>query len=103
MSQNRTNPFMPREIRTLSQIESVRIGANDIQAIHGLDGEGYVVVRRMCEALGLDDDAQRVKLQKSPWATTLIIKAVAEDGRNRELFCLHVKSVPMWLDRKSVV
>ena len=80
-----------------TRIESVRIGDDEIAAVRGPDGEGYAVLRRMCEVLGINADNQREKLQRSEWATTVLISAVAEDGKNRELFCLHVKSVAMWL------
>jgi phage antirepressor YoqD-like protein len=81
----------------ITKIETVRIGDDDVTVVRGPDGEGYAVVKRMCEAIGLDDDAQRAKLRVAPWAATLMIKATAPDGKAYECFCLHVKSVPMWL------
>jgi len=51
----------------------------------------------MCDVFNLDYPSQYAKLAKSAWATVGLITTVAEDGKNRELFCLHVKSVPMWL------
>lgn len=80
-----------------SMIESVRIGEHEIDAVRGPDGEGYAALRRMCEALGLQPHGQAEKLRGAAWATTQMICAVAQDGKTRELFCLHVKSVPMWL------
>jgi phage antirepressor YoqD-like protein len=65
-----------------------------------VDGVVWVSVRRMCEALGLDEEAQRQKLvneERTPWATTFVTQAVALDGRNRLVFCLDLDSVPMWL------
>jgi hypothetical protein len=80
-----------------SEIETIRIGDDEIHGVRGPDGAGYVVLRRACEVLGLDPSGQRQKLQGQPWATAETISAVAEDGKTRELFCLHADSVPMWL------
>jgi hypothetical protein len=66
----------------LTRVEVVRIGDDEVAAVRGADGQGYAVVRRMCEALGVDDDAQRVKLKNAVWAVTRTIKATAEDGKN---------------------
>lgn len=81
----------------LATIESVRIGTDEIQAVRGADGEGYVVLRRMCEVLGVQPHGQVEKLKIAPWAVTQMICATAADGKNYKCFCLHVNSVPMWL------
>jgi phage antirepressor YoqD-like protein len=60
----------------------------------------WVSVRRACEHLGIDVEGQRQKLanpERTPWSTACVIKAVAEDGKIREQFMLHLDSVPMWL------
>jgi len=56
-----------------------------------------VSVRRVCEALGIDDFTQARKLKECAWATTSIMLAVAKDGKNREVFCIDLESLPMWL------
>lgn len=57
----------------------------------------WVSIRRICEALGVDNMGQQVKLKKKPWATIEHISAVAKDGKIRNIFCIHLDSVPMWL------
>lgn len=57
----------------------------------------WAPLKPMCEALGLADNKQAARLKRSPWASTTMTVALAEDGRARELFALHLKSVPMWL------
>ncbi len=57
----------------------------------------WVVVKRVCEALGVDDEDQRKKLQASGWATPTVITAVAADGKNRAVTCLELDQLPMWL------
>lgn len=61
------------------------------------DGQHYVALRPMCDALGIDDHSQRTKLKGKSWATGVIITLVAEDGKSRAMYCLSLDSVPMWL------
>lgn len=60
------------------------------------DGEPFAVLARLCEPLGVDLDTQRRKLKSSGWAQTVIM-TVSENGLQREVFCLSLKSIPMWL------
>lgn len=81
-------------------IETIQIGSVAIECVRGPEGQPGVVVRTGCERLGLGYEGQRQKLAdpvRSPWATTFTTQAVAQDGKNREVFCLHVESVPGWL------
>lgn len=61
------------------------------------DGKVWVVVRRVCGMLDIDDEGQRQRLDRTPRATTCVMKAVSEDGKIREVFCIDLDSVPMWL------
>lgn len=81
------------------RFETVNVGGEAIAAAN-VDGTVWVSVRRMCEALGMDTESQRKRLadsERSPWATTVMMTGVGADGRNREVFCLDLDSVPMWL------
>lgn len=60
------------------------------------DGE-WAAVKRICENLGIAPQSQSAKLKKKAWATTTMIVAVAEDGKSREIFCVHRDSFAMWL------
>lgn len=53
-----------------------------------LEGRPFVPLKSMCQALGLDDDAQRRKLDQAEWATTVMITAVADDGKLRQMVAL---------------
>ncbi len=57
----------------------------------------WVPIKRVCEVLGIDNAAQQVKLAGKAWATVGMIATVAEDGKKRGLFCIHIDSLPMWL------
>lgn len=79
--------------------EMVPIAGNELSAA-SVDGVVWVSVRRMCEVMGLEESGQRQKLSdpaRAPWATTGVMPGVGADGRNREVFCLDLDSVPMWL------
>ena len=79
-----------------SSIEVVQFHGDMLQAVR--DGERVlVVVKRVCEALKICESRQRRKLAEKEWATTDIMSAVAEDGKIRELFCIGLDSLPMWL------
>lgn len=72
------------------------------------DGEDvWVSVRRVCEALGVDNTTQQSKLNAKPWARTTLLVAEfgsvgqrptgAENKLSRELYLLHLDSLAMWL------
>ncbi len=60
-------------------------------------GTVWVIVKRVCDALGLLAHPQAEKLQSKGWATTRMNRVVAEDGKTREMFCISLDSLPMWL------
>ncbi len=57
----------------------------------------WISLRRICEYLGLDPEAQRQKLKSKPWACTVIIKAHDISGRKQEILFIDIDSLPMWL------
>jgi hypothetical protein len=62
------------------------------------EGDHYVVLARLCEPLGVLPKDQWDKLQKAAWADTRIIRATSEGAvSERELRCLSLRSIPMWL------
>lgn len=84
------------EVEKESAIVKVDFHGDTIEAISG-KGTAWVVVRRVCEALGIQPHGQVEKLKGKTWATTQIICAVAEDGKSREQFCIRLDKLPMWL------
>jgi len=77
--------------------EIVKIGSDEVDAIRDKAGNGWVVVRRVCEVLGIASSNQIVKLKKAPWAVGMDIISTGPDGKEYEHFCLSVDSTPMWL------
>lgn len=80
----------------MQSIVEVPFYAESVQTVR--EGESvWVVVKRVCESLGIEHAAQTVKLRAKAWATVSLVETVAEDGSKRELFCLDLDSLPMWL------
>jgi hypothetical protein len=68
----------------------------DTLAAARVDGEVWVVVKRVCEALGLDHRTQLSKLRQSRWAS--VAKFTTEtDAGPRIAQCIPLKALPMWL------
>lgn len=78
--------------------ETVLVGDAAVDAIER-DGGVWVVVRRVCEALGLDVVTQRQRLLTAGWASGKAIMVQVEDalGRPRETLVIALDALPMWL------
>ena len=63
------------------------------------DGEIFVPIKPVCEALGIDAKAQRAKIQEDDFfaSTGAIITSVAADEKTREMFCIRLRDVYGWL------
>lgn len=61
------------------------------------DGQVYVAPRSVCDALDLDHSTQLRKLRGKAWATVVMMTAVGQDGRTRQMAGLRLDSLPMWL------
>jgi len=81
----------------MPKTEIVKVGNDEIEAVRDPAGKGWVLVKRVCEVLGLQHDAQRRRLTKQPWADTTMMVATASDGKNYENFVISTESTPMWL------
>lgn len=62
-----------------------------------INGKPHVVLKPALDAIGLDYEGQRQKLAGKSWATTLLIKVVAEDGRAREMVAVDLRTFLMLL------
>lgn len=79
---------------------------NSITKINGVeivsvekDGTIYVPIKPICDAIGIESEPQRVKIQNDEFfnSTTTIIVVVAADGKEREMVCLPLRYVYGWL------
>jgi hypothetical protein len=66
---------------------------------HAVAGETvWVVVKRVCEALEIDHSAQLERLKRKPWASVAMMATqVLGDDQRREIACIELDSLPMWL------
>lgn len=62
-----------------------------------INGEVHVVLRPIVEALGMDYASQSRRLSEHSWATLVKMTMVGADGKNREMTCVPVRTLTMWL------
>lgn len=73
--------------------------SGEILAVRSAAGE-HVVIKPLCEHLGIDVDSQRKRILRSAWGKTCTVIMTVQlpgDGQRREVFCLHRKRLAMWL------
>lgn len=63
------------------------------------DGETFVPIKPICEAIGIDVESQRDKIQADEIlsSTAVFSTAVAADGKEREMYCLPLRYIYGWL------
>lgn len=60
-------------------------------------GHQWAALKPMCDALGINAQAQGRRLNRRSWATTAVMTVVAADGKPREMVMIDSKTIPMWL------
>jgi hypothetical protein len=70
---------------------------DEIVSIRDENGEVWVPLKRLCENLGIDVDGQRRKIQDDLKFNHGVISVVANDGKLRDMFCLHLQDIHGWL------
>lgn len=63
------------------------------------DGEVFVPIKPVCDAIGIDVDAQRNELNADEFfnSVTAIITATGADGKRYEMYCIRLRDVYGWL------
>lgn len=56
-----------------------------------------IALKPVCDAMGLDFEGQRQRLERQRWATTCVMQAVAEDGKTRDMVTVDRRTFTMWL------
>jgi hypothetical protein len=91
-----TSPKAPAHPAPLALV-SVPFRGGFIEAAQ-FDGEVWVPVRPVCDALGLAWQPQLKKLRAKPWANTCDTFMVSEsDDQRRRFSCVDLRSLPLWL------
>jgi hypothetical protein len=75
-----------------------RVNGIAIQAIED-QKEKLIPIRPICEALGIDESAQRRKLQEDDFlsSVTVLSTATGSDGKQYEMVCLPHEFIFGWL------
>ncbi len=85
---------------TMNQLQHIplRIGNHDLIALLSVQPEGAMVaIRPICEAVGIDHNRQRTKLESDPRFTCRHMSSRDSIGRSQTMFCLPVEQVGAWL------
>lgn len=62
-----------------------------------IDGKPFVILRPALDVFGLDSEAQIRKVQRQPWATTVVTTVVAGDGKARGMVAADLRTFLMLL------
>jgi hypothetical protein len=74
----------------------VPVHGADVEAVR--EGDAVLIpIRGVCNALGLSFARQLAKLKAKPWATVAFKATVGADRKPREVACVDLRSLPMWL------
>lgn len=84
---------------TTHQLETVNFHGDDISVVVGPSGEKLVAMKPICEAIGLQWDAQRQRIQRHVVLNSVasMAKATAADGKTYEYICLPLEYLNGWL------
>ncbi|WHP18808.1 phage antirepressor N-terminal domain-containing protein [Cellulomonas sp. ES6] len=76
----------------------IRIPFHDAEVLAvDIDGKPHIVLKPAIDALGVDYDNQRKKLEDKSWATTVLTTVVAADGKRRQMLAVDVRTFLMLL------
>lgn len=86
---------------TTKQIQKFLFHGDELDVVALDGGDVGLSLRRLCDALPVDPDAQARRLAREAekgarWATTVKMTVVAEDGKRREMLVIPRRSVPMF-------
>jgi hypothetical protein len=81
----------------VGELLSFRFQGDELQVIPA-EGTVHVVIRRVCEALGVDFSRQLRKLKEDPASCVVMMSMqIPGDDQRREVACLDLRSLPLWL------
>lgn len=78
------------------QLQSIPFHGTTISAAQD-GGTIRVALRPACDAMGLDFSSQRKRLERTSWATVVIMTTVGADGKDREMVTIDRRTFTMWL------
>lgn len=82
----------------MSTLATIPVPGTDAQLFAAqIDGRPMVALKPMCEALGIDVDSQRRKLQSKSWAVAVMSTATGADGKSYQMTMIDRRTMTMWL------
>lgn len=81
---------------TSSSPVALRCGTSIIEALRS-GAQGWVLLKPLCEQLGLNFSGQRQRLERQPWAVVCMMPMTGADRKTYEMYCLDASKVGMWL------
>lgn len=79
-----------------NQIVTIPFHGQSVQSVE-IDGKPTVPLRGMVENLGLNYSTQVEKLKRKSWTWMSTVPVVAADGKTREMTCIDLRTLTMWL------
>lgn len=79
-----------------NQIAAIPFHGQTVQSVE-VDGKPYVVFRPLVESIGMDYRSQSRRLSSKSWPTMVKMTMVGADGKNREMTCVDIRTLTMWL------
>lgn len=79
-----------------TELASIPFHGQTVQSVE-FDGKPYVAFKPIVENLGLGYGSQTQKLKGKSWPTVTNIVTVGADGKNREMTCIDLRTLTMWL------
>lgn len=72
---------------------------NNVDIVAANDAENFVPIKPICEALGIDANGQKQRIERDEilGSTACMIHAVASDGKDREMYAIPFRFVFGWL------
>lgn len=84
------------QVVTSSSPVALRCGTSIIEALRS-GAQGWVLLKPLCEQLGLNFSGQRQRLERQPWAVVCMMPMTGADRKTYEMYCLDASKVGMWL------
>lgn len=79
-----------------NQLASIPFHGQTVQSVQ-IDGKPTVALKPIVENLGVDYSRQLKKLKEKSWANLSTVSVVAGDGKSREMTCIDLRTLTMWL------
>ena len=84
-----------------NEVQKIPFDSGEIEVVLAECGESGIVIRRVCEMLGIDFSSQLSRLKEAHWTRVVEIPTLANDGKTRTFSCIPVGDFAMWMIKLS--